>query len=209
MKETSGLTESFNVVLLPDAANGEAAIRASKTIAKVLPVEFILGNFFLPHVTVYQAEFPKRNLKEINNSLRLISKTVKPFNVILDRYSFLGNFIFWRVKKTASIINLHQMVLSRLNPLREGIVNKSLLAIDNDVYPGDKDDVRRYGSLLVGKNYLPHLTISCLKNRTDIRKSLNLLKEQKAIIKIDQIHLGLLREFGTVREIVCSWPLLT
>ncbi len=202
-------TQSLNIVLLPDASTQKVAIELSRKLAGQYPTEFELNQTnILPHVTIYQADFPESNLEKIKSAIDKISSHTKKFDITLSTFSFLSNFIFWNVVISDEIKSLHEKIVEELNPLRNGIVKKELLEV-KDFYPGDQSDIRKYGSLLIGPNYLPHLTITCFKKTSNEKQILDLFNGQEKIsFTIDKLHLGILGQFGTVNKIIHSWKLL-
>ncbi|MBI5127648.1 2'-5' RNA ligase family protein [Candidatus Roizmanbacteria bacterium] len=197
------VTESLNIVLLPDSAAQKMAISLSKKLAQRFPTEFVLNqNDVLPHITLYQTDFPKKNLERIKSTIGKISKQIKPFKIRLSSFSSLSNFLFWNIKKSEKLLALHNRIISELNPLREGYIKKELLNIKN-LYPGVQEDVNHYGSLLVGKNYLPHLTITFLKKLEDVKEALKLFHYKAPInFRVQSISLGLSGRFGTVNKLI-------
>ncbi len=196
-------SESLNIVLLPDVPTQEIAINLSNKLANRFPTEFTLNQSnLLPHITLYQAEFPKENLEKIKSVISEISSQIKPFKITLSNFSFLSTFIFWNFGNKEKIQKLHEKIVSELNPLRNNLIMKDLLNV-NEIYPGARADVQKFGSLLIGKNYLPHLTISCLKNENDRKEALKLLDSQEEITyEVKTIYLGKLGKFGTVSRLL-------
>lgn len=193
----------LNIVILPDKKIKNLAIQFSKKLADKFPVEFILAkNDYLPHITLYQAEFPEKNIEKIKLTIKDICKKNFSFKINLLGFSNFEKFIFWNIK--SGLINkLHQQVVGKLNPLRQGLIMNNLLSVNKNLYTGVKEDIKKYGSLLIGKNYLPHLTITCLRNKSYIKKALQELKNNNSLVfTVNKIHIGLLDKFGTVRKII-------
>lgn len=192
----------LNIVLIPDNNVRDLAIHMSNKLASKFPSEFILSKENnLPHITLYQAEFPEKNIEKIKFIITQICEKNSFFKINLSKFSHLGKFIFWDVD-SRKINELHRIMVKKLNPLRDGLIMKSLISANN-LYSGAKEDIEKYGSLLIGKNYLPHLTITCLKKNNDIVKALQELKKnESSTFTVEKIHIGLLGRFGTVNKII-------
>lgn len=198
----------LNIVLLPDKLVNKEIINFSKSVSKLSPVEFKLNqtnNF--PHITIYQAEFPKSNLKKIVSTIKYSTSKINRFNLTLNKISFFNNFLFWNIKKTDKILKIHESIVEKLNPLRKGLIKKDLFKVKN-LYNGYKNDIKKYGSLLIGKNYIPHMTITCFKKILDKNKILSSLKDHNRKINIKSIYIGILGKFGTVNKILYRFDLM-
>lgn len=95
-----------------------------------------------------------------------------------------GN-IFWNAKPNKNLSEFHLKLLEKLQPLTKGILMaqfKNILDKD-ETSVSDKEQILKYGSLLAGPNFLPHITLGKLKRIGD--------KELVKGIKAKLMHLYL------------------
>ncbi len=195
---------------MPDGITRQKAIELAYKISSKLPVEFVLGQGTIPHITIYQATFPNKNIEKLKDIVREIASQTTPFEIEMG--PFLANvgvpgFVWWNCIKTDIMNKVHLEIIDRANPLREGLVPDNLKN-----YSGPeigKKEIEGYGSLLVKERYSPHITITRIKNPDDSDKVMNILGEEKSEFKADKIVLGYLGDHGTVTGIIEDFPLLS
>src|SRR5258706_15718848 len=82
-----------NVVILPDAFGSQQAIACSRQVAKKYKTTFVLDEkYFYPHITLYQAAYPNKNLLEVDRQLSSIVEDVTPFQVRGKTFTNLFGF---------------------------------------------------------------------------------------------------------------------
>lgn len=116
-------TKRFNIALIPDKEAFEYAVKASNILSKLEKYHYILdGENFFPHITLYSPEFPYRNLDKIIKELRNISKSFEPIEIKFSEVKSIRNYAGVDIQKNISIYSLHEKIVDKLNPLREGIL---------------------------------------------------------------------------------------
>lgn len=198
---------ALNIVYLPDGITRKKAIEFSEKVGSKLPTEFVLGQDTIPHITIYQALFPTKNISNVKDVIRKIAAKTGFFEIEMNEFvvNVVKGFVWWNCQKTEQLTKIHLETIEKLNPLREGLVSEVLKN-----YPAteaDKKDIENYGSLLIGNRYTPHLTITALKNSYDGEKALEILGEASSNFRVDRIALGYLEKHGTVAEIIEEFPL--
>ncbi len=199
---------SLNIAILPDEAIRQRAIRFSQQISAAVPVGFILNetNLF-PHITIYQAHFPVRNIPLLKEKLREITLKTQPFEIRLEKLSIsYETFIFWSCIKTPHLQQLHNQTVAIANPLREGLVLPHLARVPA-ISPEDEKDKKKYGSLLIGPRFTPHLTLTRVTNPADAQKALDIIQNPLASFRPTAIVLAYLGDHGTVNGIISTYPL--
>ncbi len=196
---------SLNIIYLPDEITRQKAIELSEKVASKLPAEFVLGQGAIPHITIYQALFPTKNIEKIKDVVRQIASQSTPFEIEMSEFvaNVVLGFVWWNCIKTDNIEKIYSEVIEKANPLREGLIPEGL---KNYQGPEEKKrEIQNYGSL---QNH-PHITISRLKNNDDGQKALDILGEKEdSVFKVDKIALGLMGDHGTVTEIIEEFTLL-
>ncbi len=190
----------LNIVVLPDEKVKELAIDLSRKLRETYQTDFVLdGGKNHPHITIYPARFPEKNVDAVSAYLKTIASRMAPFEVSFGKiFRHLG-FIWWNAELTNEFVYLHRSVMYQLNPLREGLVLKGFqtgkFALD-ETY-----NIQNYGYSLLGNLYQPHITISHLKSEQDARKIIDDMRPRVAKFIATKIALGTLGDFGTVTEI--------
>lgn len=202
-------SDSFNIVILPGKETQSKAIVMSEKVALKIPTEFQLNSInLLPHITLYEAQFPVSNVNNIKSAIQDIVNKTKTFHAQLTSISIVyDTFVFWNCQKTKEIQSLHERIVRALNPLRNGLIRPDLLKMKN-LSKEDKHDIHAFGALLIGPRYQPHMTITRLVNTTDGDTALQLLPKYKSeSMKVTEIAFGYLGKHGTVYDIIESFPL--
>ncbi len=190
----------LNIVILPDEKTKSTAIETSRKIGNEYPVEFVLNDRTTqPHITVYQARFPEKNLNQIKSNLRNVASKISPFEMTLSKFSDYWSFIFWNSLPTNEFIHLNKSVVYQLNPLRDGLLLSHLKTFRGNM--SEMYSIQNYGSLLPGKDIDPHITVSRLKSEQDSKKVSKSMNPRLSKFLVDRICLGTLGPNGTVTEI--------
>jgi hypothetical protein len=199
---------SLNIAILPDKKTSQLAIALSQSLAKVVPAKFILNDINpIPHLTIYQAHFPLKNLGKIENIISEIVLDLKSFELTLGPFSATtqGN-IWWNCVNQEEMKQIQTKIVKRCNLLREGQILpilKTYRGIDSE----QAMVIKKYGSMWVGKQYSPHISVSGVDD-IYIEKVLETLgKEKQASFLVDGIIIGKLGDYGTVTEIIKNFPL--
>ena len=194
---------ALNIAILPSDEVANQAIAMSRKIADEVGSRFILNSrSLIPHITVYQALYPNKNMDKLRNITRDLSLGQKLFEITVDAITVSHEtFLFWKCEKTLTLQNLQAKAVRLANPLREGLIPSSLSDVKS-LSKGDKYDVEHFGSLLIGPNFDPHITITRLNKEEDKEKALKILGESKKLsLKPKSLILGYLGEHGTVTGI--------
>lgn len=199
---------SLNIAILPPDEIADQVIEMSQKINSVVGSRFILkqGKLF-PHITVYQAHYPIKNIEKIKLICQKIISETRPFNITLEQIIItLETFLFWDCQKNENLQTLHQEAVDSANPLREGLILPHLVDITG-LTEEDRYDKETFGALLIGSRYRPHITITRLNNKEDSVKALKLLAYQEQMtFKSKELVLGHLGDHGTLTGIIERYP---
>lgn len=194
---------TLNIAILPSDEIIAQAIAMSERIAKEVGSMFVLNpNTLIPHITVYQAQYPSRNIDKVKNIVRDLSLEQTLFEIKLDVITVSHEtFLFWNCEKSLILQSLQGKAVELANPLREGLIPSSFVDIEG-LSEGDRYDVKHFGALLIGPRYEPHITITRLKRKEDAEKAIKILDTSKKLsFKPKALILGYLGEHGTVTGI--------
>lgn len=197
-------TTTLNIAILPSDEIQAQAIAMSEKIAKEIGSMFILNsNTLIPHITIYQAQYPSKNINKVKNIARDLSLGQELFEIKLSSIAVSHEtFLFWRCERNSILKKLQDKAVELANPLREGLVPGSLADVDG-LNEGDRYDVKHFGALLIGPRYDPHITITRLKRKEDGEKAVKILSISKKLsFRPKALILGYLGNHGTVTGIV-------
>lgn len=205
LMQKSMKTITLNIAILPSDNITIEAIEMSKKVANEVGSEFTLDqNRFLPHITVYQAQFSNKNMDKLKKLVQDLSSR-ESFEINLDVITISHEtFLFWKCERDI-LRELQAKAIEIANPLREGLIPAQLANVTG-LSEGDKYDAKTFGALLVGPRYEPHITITRLKRKEDAEKVIGILGSSKKLsFKPKALILGYLGEHGTVTEIAESF----
>jgi len=197
-------TETLNIAILPSDEVMTQAIAMSKKIANEIESRFILNpNSLIPHITVYQAQYPIGNMDKLKSIAKALSVERELFEIKLEAITISHEtFLFWNCEKSQILQNLQKKAVELANPLRGGLIPASLADVEG-LSKGDRYDVEHYGALLIGSRYEPHITIARLNKKEDAEKAIRALSgSNELLFKPKGLFLGYLGDHGTVNEII-------
>lgn len=207
-KETESAVQ-LNIAIIPDAGIQEKALRLSGLISRNFDTHFVLNTEdLIPHITISQARYPERNLGKVIDIVRNATIKVKPFRIDLHIFDVrLGQFVFWNAERTSNLVAFHKQVVDATNPLREGLVIEHVAAMEG-LSPEDASDREKYGALLIGPHYQPHITLTRLKKTTEVEKITRVIgKGKQDQFDVAKIIIGYLGNHRTVNGIIEEIPL--
>lgn len=195
---------TLNIAIIPDEEIKSKIIEVSNLVSSKIPTQFVLGKKRIPHITIYQAAFPAKNLDKVKKVVSDLAEKNAPFEITMKGISIShGTFLFWNCVKSDRLISLHEQAVNKANFLREGQIIKNLPIQSAE----DKFDVENYGSLLIGPRFSPHITVTRISNPIDKAKAIQFAKVLgEETFKVKTIILGILGQHGTVREIISAFP---
>jgi len=193
----------LNIAILPSDEVAIKAIEMSKKIAEEVGSRFILNsNTLIPHITLYQAQYPNKNTNRLKKLVQDLSLQ-ESFKINLDTIAISHEtFLFWRCYKTSILRDLQAKAIEVANPLREGLIPTQVTNVTG-LSEGDKYDIKTFGALLIGPRYDPHVTITRLKRKEDAPKAIRILGDSKRLsFSPKALILGYLGNYGTVTGII-------
>lgn len=207
-KETESAVQ-LNIAIIPDPRIREEALRLSELLCRNFDAHFVLNTEnLIPHITISQARYPERNLEKVIDIVKENTANLKPFKVNLDTFDVrYGQFVFWNAKRTSSLVGFHQQVVDSTNPLREGLVIEHVAAMEG-LSSEDISDRERYGALLIGSRYQPHVTLTRLRQTTPVEEIVRYIgKGKQDQFSVEKIIVGYLGNHGVVNGIIEEIPL--
>jgi 2'-5' RNA ligase len=198
-----------NIVILPPPDIANQAINWSRQIAAKYTTDFVLdGKTFYPHITVYQTAYPQKNIFLVESRLAEFVKHVHSFHVHAENFSTIVGFVSLDFTKTKELVSLHEHIVDRCNPLRDG--NIIPLEAKNLLSPLVPDyikySIRTYGSALDMEAFAPHITLSRLQQFDLAKSAESNLKFQKISFKVRSVWIANIGIDGSVNELLKEFP---
>jgi 2'-5' RNA ligase len=198
-----------NIVLLPPPNIAQQAMNWSRQISRTDTTDFVLdGKKFYPHITVYQAAYPQKNISLVESRLAELVKHMHPFQVHAENFSTIVGFVSLDFIKTKELVLLHEHIVDRCNPLREGEIipaeAKNLLSPLVPEYI--KHSIRTYGSALDMEVFAPHITLTRLQQFDLAKNAESHLKFQTISFEVHSLWIANIGIDGTVNELLKEFP---
>lgn len=151
--------------------------KINREISKQLPVRVTTDyGVFDPHITIYHVKFPKINKEEVLRIVESIAEKTRP--VLFQPRDVNVKFTFVGVgfDITESIKELHKNIVTKLNPLREGIIKKTYIQKADNYTSTEKAYIDEYGYPYVFDEYKPHITLVNLEDEKDVEKAKEMIR---------------------------------
>ncbi|MCK5320453.1 DUF1045 domain-containing protein [Candidatus Parcubacteria bacterium] len=195
----------LNIVIKPPIKVIEEIIKLSKSIADEYSHEFILdGKNFYPHITVYSPLYPKKNLKKVINKVGDFANNFRTIDLETKKIKEGQAYIGVEFEYTNDIKKFHELVVEKLNPLREGSYKPIYDAADYRMKISEekKENIAKYGYPNAMTLYRPHMTIIRLKNEAEAKKVASEIDWKIKSFKADAIAVYKMGDHGTCIELV-------
>jgi len=168
----------YDIVILPPKEVANASIELSQRIAVCVPAKLVLGyRAFKPHISLYHVAISKKNLPQVFKELKNIVSNFSLGKLTVGQAEVgMGNSVVLPVIKTPALQQLHELVLERINPLRDKSFPstwKNPGWFEQKVYA---DNIKNYGTPVAGNIYSPHITVSMFGANVELSK--NVLKSK-------------------------------
>ena len=189
----------------------DEAVKVSQNIHQLSPAAFTLDNKTLfPHITIYFAEFPQKNLPKIVRAVSNVVMNQHPFVLSFKSFKTESGYVNIILEKTETIRSIHENVVRSVNPFREGHLREKYRASSlflNQFSDKERSFIIQYGCPFLMDLYRPHLTVSFIEDfRIAGNISRGLLWESKTCT-IDKISIYTIGEYGTCTGVVKEFPL--
>jgi len=192
----------FDVVILPQKEVQDYAISLSKQLYKYGSKWALGKKSFLPHLTLYHIPVKPKNFDDFVAELEIavkdfrtgdlktdgirLYKSLRAVSLMTDKPDWLKKLYLRVIKKTLKYFDWNYGVEKLWR-------EKSSKAIAN---------IKKYGTPLVGRYFMPHITLAVFKNDKDMIKGSNKLKLKEYKIKVKSIFICELGESHSCQRIV-------
>lgn len=192
---------SLDTALRPPPEVIKEAMLSSRQLADVAEAYFVLdGKEFHPHLTLYFAQYPLRNRDKVFEGVADVARLYpEKITCTLQEIEASAGYVIVKFALTSPVQALHEALVERLNPLREG-----------HIFEKHKDDPawQEYGYPNIFEKYSLHLTLTRLK---DPIKAQELV--QKVAWSVTQFEASSIGVFlmggshGTCKELLYEYPM--
>lgn len=200
----------LNVALKPLDEITKKLISLSREVAKNYESFFVLdGVDFFPHLTIYSPEYPESNSNKILKVVKDISHNSPKIVFRLEKVNDSQGFISLHFQLTPEIKQLHQKVVKKLNPLREGHIRERYHQNDYRITfsPEQLTNIEKYGYPDAMSLYHPHLTIIRLKDESIAKEIVNNIDWKVKELVAEKIAVYKMGQHGTCIELVEEFDL--
>ncbi len=200
----------LDICIVPDPATQGKAREAGRRLAGLGVQSTVYDPSLIPHVSLYQLPCPTTNYAGLKAEARRVAERTAPFRVETEGYEVRSSgFVWWKVKKSAELEQLHRKVLSFLNPLRDGLLLPGIKpdfsghTAGRSFNPEEMKAVREYGTPHALDLFKPHITLGRLVDREDGKKRADVLAalEGEAEFYANALCIGNFTAEGAVTEI--------
>lgn len=154
-----------------------------------------------PHVTLFQGLMPGGvSPQEIALCASQVHESFRDALLPFDDVLFFrpnGN-VFWNVRCTDMLQDLHERLVSVLRPLTGGLLIEKYRAIAESEDASDvvREHLVRYGTMLAGPDFLPHITLANVDSALHVQ--LAGLHPVPCVMRPVALRVALLRDDGSV-----------
>ncbi len=201
----------LRVVLLPDEKLQQDAISLAETLTRDNQLFHIDGVKYLPHLTVYMASYPEKNIKAVYETIRNISQQLS--NASLDYGTFYTGWGYVGIgfKREAKLLSINEAIVKSLSPLREGHLREKYTSeiAANKFTPRQLEYIKTFGNEYVFDEYEPHLSLCRYSNVEGAKKITSDLNKSSAFSSgtVTKIAIAESGPNGTCTSILEEFPL--
>lgn len=208
-------SQAINVIILPDEETEQKARELGTSLRDKFNSFYTLENKkYIPHATIYQAQYPTKNYGKIKAELEEITEGLSPFSVYISQYLNHYNYIWWNISPEQKLREVHYKILNFLSPLREGLLYSHIKKDFSGYSEGGKfteeesENAKKYGAVIVAKLFQPHITLGKLNLDYEVQdeKIQKILPKSEMTFEVKEICIGKMGNYGTVLEIIERFP---
>lgn len=166
------------VVLFFSGRLNNRFIALSREINRRVPTKVVLNNDdALPHLTLHEARLPAKNIGRAVDAISKIAEGQEQIPILFNSKSVVAGTIFIEAEISPQLKMLHLALTDELNFLREGLYNTGELELPG-ITERMRNNLLEYGSLLVGDDFKPHVTVARPVDSSRCLEALSLLPEE-------------------------------
>lgn len=201
--ESMEKVEDLGVAIAVEGEVGVWSFRIVEDVKSRAKLVFAVGENTVSHITLFQGRFPEGTKLKIVEAINSLDLSKLGELEMEDELFFRPNGnIFWNIKKNETLKNFHELLNQKLFPMTHGLVMDQFKVMleKPDLPEGDREQLMKYGVLLAGDKFLPHITLGRLSNPED-KEKLSGIYIPKISFSPKNIFIGNLGQYGEVRSV--------
>lgn len=200
----------INIAVKPNSEVCQQVIDLSRKISSENEVLFVSdGINFLPHITLYSPEYPEYNFEKVLETVEHISKDMRQFEAKFSLFSSHLGYVDIALDKTNEWMNLHNLVVNQLNPLRDNhLREKYKHPKELAKYSSEQQNyILQFGYAEVFNAFRPHLTLSRLKDERTAKEIVASLQFPLKSFTVDTVAAYAMGDHGTCTKVIKEFPI--
>jgi 2'-5' RNA ligase superfamily protein len=159
----------ISITLIPPKEICQEVVNLNHMLAQKYSVRPIQGNpEWYAHISLYNADFPYSKIEEIKNILAHLAKELPPIILVPEQISTKGRYVSVNFIKNEALKNIHEQIVGKLNPLREGLVKSKYIEKREFYTEQELSNAREYGYSFSMDLFIPHMTVAAMENLEDV-----------------------------------------
>lgn len=206
----SRAADYYDVVILPPAAIRRDAINISRRIAERFGSPLILNERdALPHISLYHVAVPRRSAALFKETLAQLARRTAPGVLQVSGVHIYREFgsIAIEVSRPEWLRRFYLKIIHRTEGLRDPAFDNHRAWGAERLSTAERRFINRYGTPLVGRYFIPHITVTALKDRNQLDLAAAMIKPPPAAFKVESLHVCLQGEHHTCRKALYELPL--
>lgn len=200
----------INISISPPAEIAERAIKLCNEVATQSQPLFILdGVNYLPHITVYPIECPRKNISEIIKMTEELAKELGKPKLVFTQPGSLRGYMAIYFELSPEVKKFQEKIIEKINPLRENHRREKYdEALKQSDLPEDKkENILKYGYPDLLNLYNPHLTITRLGDEDLAKNIAKSFKWDAPSFVVDKIAVFESGKGGTCSKLIKEFDL--
>lgn len=155
-----------------------------------------------PHLTVFMGLFP--DYSPVQAAMQVVNAEFFPISLEFSKIRLSSDgYVFWDAVNHEKLQALHEKVVEKLNPLRQGLTRDKFLLEKEKFTHAERENIEKYGFPWVMNLFMPHLTLGRLPTNHIESKTEEFLHklQQSLFCPVESLALGQVGENGTVRSL--------
>ena len=194
---------NLGIAVLAEGQVAKEAVRLGRLIAD--SVETVMGGGHpSPYITLVQGKFPRRNLGRIRDAFRHGVSSQLNFLLSSELCLHPNGDVFWVAIKSPALQGQHEVFSRCFCPLAEGMLLEESQVLDSNpnLSPGNRRILSKYGMLLAGPNFFPHIILARVKRPEYWREVVQSLKATDMSFRTSKFILGKINQYGQMVETI-------
>lgn len=164
-----------------------------------------------PHITLFQGSFPKDVVPQLERVVTSTLQGIRPMKVTMEPQLFYhaqSLNMFWNLIVTAELQALHEHILDTLRAAPGWAPLSQFRGAAIAHWPKqDQVWAAKYGAMLAGPHFLPHITLAKLVRADTAKQLLDLRVNATEPLHFTSVILSDLDPIGRVRTILETYTL--